>query len=545
MTSKARFELTDPATIDALRDPAIYPHQPRTVEIIQTHISVILITPPFVYKLKKPVNLGFLDYSSLARRRHFCKEEVRLNRRLSDDIYLDVVPVSVIDGKPALENEDHVVDVAVKMRQLQDGGFLHQQVREGRIRLATLQRVADRLTTFYREQRSTPHIAEGGRIETLRDAVMDNYRQIEPFTGTMIAAPSLAAIRDYSELFMRTRAPLLNRRRANGWILDGHGDLRLEHIHLSGNHLNLFDCIEFNERLRFVDPASEVAFLTMDLDAHRRPDLAAAFTAYCMHALDDPSMHLLLDFYKCYRACVRIKVEGLRSRETEVSAGEREKSRTRAIQHGQLALSYATNGSGPTVLIVMGRIGSGKSTVADRLADALGWERYASDRIRKAQAGIPVTQRSDPTERKRLYTDDMTRTTYAIMLKQALERAKRNQSTILDATFAGRSRRERLRHALRAAGIPYRFIELKAPEHLLRERLRQRDRAGNQESDARLVDFEKINAGYQAPDALEDACHHPVDATGSLDEILGAIYRHLSAYRFESRTRKELFLQCG
>ncbi len=533
MSAKSPYDLTDPATIEALRNPAVIPHPAETVQVIQTHISVVLIAPPFVYKLKKPVNLGFLDYSTLAQRRRFCQEEVRLNRRLSTDVYLGVVPVSSIDGKPALENEDHVVDVAVKMRQLEDGGFLHQQIEDGRLRVTTLQQVADRLTSFYRDQTSTPYIAEGGHIETIRNAVRENYRQIEPFTGDMIAAPSLTAIRDYSELFMRTRAPLLNRRREGGWILDGHGDLRLEHIHLAGNHLNLFDCIEFNERLRFVDTASEVAFLAMDLDAHRRPDLATAFTAYFAHAMGDSALSLLLDFYKCYRACVRAKVEGLRSRETEVSPDERKKSRTRAIQHGQLALSYATGGSDPVVIIVMGRIGSGKSTVAGRLTGALGWEQYASDRIRKAQAGIPVTQQSGPAEREILYTDAMTRATYDAMLEKAVKRAKRSQSTILDATFAGRSRRDRLRNALRAAEIPYRFLELKAPEHVLRERLRRRDHTGNQESDARLADFERINAGYQVPDALEDACHHTVDATGSLDEILGAIYRHLSAYRFE------------
>ncbi len=532
---KQPFDLTDPATINALRNPAVYPHHPETVDIIQTHISVILIAPPFVYKLKKPVNLGFLDYSTLARRRHICTEEVRLNRRLSTDIYMGVVSVSCVDGKPALENEDQAVDIAVKMRQLEDGGFLHQQTEDGRIRVTTLQQVADRLTMFYRDQEPTSSIAAGGCIETIRHAVRENYSQIEPFTGDLIDVPSLAAIRDYSELFMRVRAPLLNRRRAGGYIRDGHGDLRLEHIHLAGNNLNIFDCIEFNEALRFVDPASEIAFLAMDLDSHRRPDLAAGFTAYFAHAMGDPAIFSLLDFYKCYRACVRAKVEGLRSHETEVSPAERKKSRVRAMQHCQLALRYATSGSDPVVIIVMGRIGSGKSTVADRLATALGWERYASDRIRKEQAGIPVTQRAGAEERKRLYTDAMTRTTYEVMLEQAVKGAKHSQSTILDATFAGRSRRNRLRDALRAAGIPYRFLELTAPETVLRDRLHHRDDAGNHESDARLVDFETINAGYQAPDALEDACHHRIDATGSVDNILSNIYRQLSAYRFDTQ----------
>jgi uncharacterized protein len=507
-----------------LSDPTTYPHRPETARVIQTHISYVALVPPYVYKVKKAVNLGFLDFSSLARRRHFCEEEVRLNRRMCRDVYEAVVPISRTEHGLALECDKDVVEFAVRMKLLEDGCFLHQLVARDPASTEHLDRVSERLAGYYCGQSSSPALAEWGKIEKLQISTSENFEQIEPFVGTLLTAPALTVIRHYTNQFFYAQELLLNRRRAEGHILDGHGDLRLEHIHVTEEAVSIFDCVEFSERLRCVDTASDVAFLAMDLDYQDRQDLASRFVQHISKELSDPDLHKLLDFYKCYRACVRGKVEGMRSQESQVNAQERQASRDQAVRYFQLALNYATAGSDPMVLVIMGRIGSGKSAVAELLSQALGWSVESSDRTRKRLA--------EPAKlRGALYSKRMTGITYDKLLHIARDRARSGNSTILDATFGEKIRRDQLRSALRSDGVAYCFMELTAPESLLKHRLEKRVDATAHGSDARRQDFDGINARYEQPDALEDAFHRQVDAAGPIEATVHEILMHLAAYR--------------
>jgi hypothetical protein len=267
----------------------------------------------------------------------------------------------------------------------------------------------------------------------------------------------------------------------------------------------------------------------MDLDYHDRPDLASAFAASMAGLTSDNDLRDLLDLYKCYRACVRGKVEGMRSREPEVEAQERQASKNCAVRHFQLALNYAVTGSEPVVLAIMGRIGSGKSTVAQLLCEALGWKLESSDVTRKRLAA--KRRLLESSDHAGLYTESMTADTYDSLIDSAVKRAAGRHSTILDATFGNKARRDRLREELRAAGVRYCFIELTAPDSVLKERLRQRDNASAHDSDARLENFDRINALYEEPDALEDAHHREVNAARSAEVTAHEVLKHLAAYK--------------
>src|SRR6266536_1643180 len=296
-----------------LLNPNSYPHRPRRVRLVQTPSSFVFLVPPFVYKVKKPVDFGFLNFSTLEKRRHFCECEVMLNRRLCPKMYLGVVPISTTSGRFTFGAGDKVVEYAVKMRKLSDRYFLDQLIERGAVKPEDLDRIAGTLKLFYESQHPTEEIEAWGRTDRLKISTDENFRQTEAFIGQTLSRPVFETIRFYTDDFYSRHPDLFASRIQDKWIRDCHGDLHLEHIHLTPRALHIYDCIEFNDRLRYVDVANDVAFLAMDLDYEGRPDFARHFVAHMAEALGDRRMLQLIDFYKCYRAYVRGKVETLHS----------------------------------------------------------------------------------------------------------------------------------------------------------------------------------------------------------------------------------------
>lgn len=510
-----------------LQNPASYPHPPGCVEIIQTHASYVALAGPSVYKVKKPVDFGFLDFSTLEKRRYFCREEVKLNRRLCADIYEGVIPISRKNGRLMFGEGGHVVEYAVKMKRLGDGCFLKQLLARNAVQESHLDRVVEKLATFYKSETPSAEMAAWGRIEKLKISTDENFAQTEPFIGDLMPLPVFEALRYYTHRFYDHNARLLSRRRAEGHILDCHGDLHLEHIHLTPETVCIYDCIEFNERLRYIDVASDVAFLAMDLDFNGRPDLSRYVTHGMAATLNDPDLLQLIDFYKSYRAYVRAKVESMRSVEPEVPEEERKASRQRAARYYQLALRFAVAGSKPLVVVVMGRVGTGKSTLAQALGKALGWEVLSSDKTRKALAGVPLYERGTEALRTALYAHTRTEDTYAVLRDRAIERAQDQQGTVLDATYGSRRHREALRAALRREGVSYCFVELATSDPTIKARLQQREALGPVLSDARLEDFDLLKARYEAPNALEDPWHFTIETETSAEAATLETLTHL------------------
>ena len=487
-----------------LRQPAAYPHGPERVEIVHTHISCVAIAPPFVYKLKKPVRLGFLDFSTLERRRHFCQEEVRLNRRLCGHVYEGVVAISRTATGLAFGDTGTIVDYVVKMKYLEPDYFLDELLQRGIAGRPHIDRIVDVLVPFYTAQTPSDEVTRWGSVDKIRVSTDENFEQMRPFAGQLLTLPAYRALVDYTERFFGRHRALFEQRRLEGRILDCHGDLHAEHIHLAPDRVCIYDCIEFNERFRYVDVASDTAFLAMDLDHRGHPDLARYFAGRMAGRMSDPELHTLLPFYQAYRAFVRGKVAAIKSLEEEVALQEREAARDEARAYFRRAVRYTICAGRPVVVAVMGRPASGKSTQARLLAESTGWVLLSSDITRKQLAGVPVFERSAEPVREALYTQAMTDRTYRALFDRAIELAGRGEGTVIDATFSARATRDALRARLDAAGIPYYFVEITASDASIEQRLAARDEAAGEVSDARLEDFEFLSRRYQPPEMGEN-----------------------------------------
>lgn len=486
-----------------LTDRGSFPGRPSRVELIQTHASWVALTPRFVYKIKKPVDLGFLDFSTLQKRRHYCEREVYLNSRLSPGCYLGVVPIARTPAGLRFGSAGKVVEYAVKMRRLGKGSFLLYRIEHGSAALRDLDRVAKSLARFYRAQKQTPSLAAWGEVSKLRISTNENFRQTVPLQGVTVSTCAWSAVRHFTNLFYRRHASLFSSRIRDGRIIDGHGDLRLEHIHLDARKVTIFDCIEFNDRFRHIDVVNDLAFLTMDLAFHGRSDLATHFAQRMAKTLQDRGMFRLLDFYQCYRAFVRGKVESLRAGEKEVPPDQQAEGRRLAREYFRLALRYAVAGSEPMVLIVMGNAGSGKSSLAEKLGHELEWRVISSDRERKRLARVPLHLRGTLKERARLYSRSMTDRTYARLLEGAVREIEGRRAVILDATFGSRAVRSTFRKQLQRKGISFCFLEVQASIAEIKRRLRDRSRSAFEISDARLEDWPTLQRAYEPPMELE------------------------------------------
>ena len=528
----------DSKLISFLQSSDTYPHKPESVTHVQTHISHVFMAPPYVYKCKKPVDFGFLDYSSLEKRRMFCHREVELNRRLSDGIYLGIVSI-IKDGDSyrLSENEitgNSVVEYAVKMKQLPEEYFLHSYLEQDTLTNEHLDRVADKLADFYRNQQPDDEILQYGSIESIKVNTDENFAQTRDFTGETIEENSYKAIQYFTNHYFDQREDLFERRVAQQRIVDGHGDLHLEHIHITSENVQIYDCIEFNDRFRYGDLAADLAFLAMDLDFNNRWSEERYFIDQMAKKLDDPDLPNIIDFYKCYRAYVKGKVKSLQSREQEVPKGERERARQTARQYFDLSLRYALLGSQPTVLIFMGGVGTGKSTLAKQLKQKLSIDRYSSDRIRKSLAALPLNQRPTAEKRKKLYSQEMSERTYQRLLDEMENILSNERSVILDATFNSAEARRRLIKRMDEHDANFLFIETTAPEAVIKDRLCERDEKGNVVSDARLEDYEKLKNRYEPPLELDNHHYMKVATDRPLQDTLLDLYRSLADHNIST-----------
>ena len=496
---------TEEKLISFLRDRRSYPEHPRSVRFVQTHASYVFITDRYVYKVKKAVNLGFLDFSTLEKRRHFCQRELVLNRRLSSHVHLGVLPIFLSEGKLTFANGGAVVEYAIKMRRLDPRYFVPSLLRIKKVGRAQVNRIVSALKNFYEAQSPTAAITRWGGIRKLKISTNENFRQTEKFIGSSISRPAFEAVRHFTAKFYRANASLFARRMREHRIRDCHGDLRLEHIHLGPRHLSIYDCIEFNDRLRYLDWANDLAFLAMDFDYQGRPDLADYFVRQMAIALGDEDLLAVINFYKCYRAYVRGKVETIQSLDAPVVAAKKDSLR-KASNYFELALRYAVAGSEPMVIVVMGRIASGKSTLARMLGRELDWEVFSSDVLRKTLAGAPLYRRMiNAGEKQQLYADKMTKRTYQALLANAQREVRKQHCVILDATYSRRLHRDHLRDKLQRAGIRFCFVEARASDKTIRQRLKARTNKDDQVSDARIEDFQMLSESYESPKELPAA----------------------------------------
>ena len=328
-----------PDMVKALLDPKAYPDTTRRVELMQTQMSFVFLTDDYVYKVKKPVNLGYLDYTTLDKRYFYCQQEVELNRRLCPDAYLGVVTITESRGNILIDGQGKVVEYAVKMRRLPQEAMMNVLLAQNRVSVEMITSVAQKLVEFHQKAETSADISTFGSLDTITVNAEENFTQTEKYIGSTISREQYQRIKGYTSEFIVQKAPLFRKRVADGRIRDCHGDLHAAHICFT-NGICIYDCIEFNDRFRYCDVASEVAFLAMDLDNYGRADLSQSFVNAYVNKSQDKELLRLLNFYKCYRAYVRGKVESFHLDDASISEEEKARAKTRAQRYFELADSY-------------------------------------------------------------------------------------------------------------------------------------------------------------------------------------------------------------
>jgi uncharacterized protein len=509
--------------IEALSRPDAYPDRVATVEVRHTHISVVFLAGECVYKLKKPVNLGFLDFSTLDKRRHFCEEEVRLNRRLAPTVYLGVVPVTRAGDGLRLEGDGEVIEWAVKMRRLPEAATLQQRLRREELGSAEVEALARRLAAFHAAARSDEHVSSFGRFEVVARNAHENFEQSAGQLGVAVDPVVFARLQTLTEAALERLHPLIEGRAARGVPRDTHGDLRLDHIYCFSDRpppddLVIIDCIEFNERFRFADPVTDMAFADMDLEYHGRRDLARVFREAYFHASGDDEGRALPPFYKAYRAAVRGKVEGMEQAEKEVPEDERARALAKARAHWLLALGELEEpGRRPCLVLVGGLPGAGKSTLARGLAARAGFTVIRSDVVRKEIAGDAESAAKPGVFAAGMYSPEWTERTYEECQRRCERLLFEGQRVLVDASFRQERHRQAFLETALRWGVPAVFLLCRADADIVRQRLEQRR---GDASDADCAVHGELAGRWEGPGSATRRLLHPLETGESSQQSL-------------------------
>ncbi|HEV8552789.1 MAG TPA: AAA family ATPase [Casimicrobiaceae bacterium] len=496
--------------------PAVFGPGCTRVERLETHISFVLLTGRYAYKIKKAVAFGFLDFTTLEARRTFCNEELRLNRRLAAALYLDVVPITGSIDAPVLGGDGPVLEYAVKMREFPQDALASQILTRGELSAADIDALAAKVAAFHRAIGvATAGSAFGASGEVLRVA-RQNFAQLRPLLATVEEHDEIDALSAWTEQEHAARRGAFLRRRKEGFVRECHGDLHLNNIARIDGELTIFDCIEFNESMRWIDVMSEVAFTVMDLEDRRRADLAHRFLNAYLEQTGDYAGLAVLHFYLVYRALVRAKIARLRAAQLEAGAANRA---LHAEYRGyvKLARRYARPPQ-PALVITHGLAGCGKTTLSQALLETIGAVRIRSDVERKRMHGVGALEHSRDGIDHRLYAAAATEATYRRLAALARHVVGAGFVAIIDATFLRRWQRDLFRDLATALGVAFVIIDFAARDATLRERVARRAAAGTDASDADLavLDYQLRTREPLAPE--EQAFVVAYDAEAPLEQ---------------------------
>ena len=505
--------------IETMMQPDFYPHSTGRIELLQTHISYVFIAGDFVYKVKKPFNLGFLDFTSLDRRKYYCREELRLNRRLAPDTYLDVVEIfENDDGRIVLGKGDRVIEYAVKMKILPRDRMLKVLLSQGKVDQAVMKAIARKLVDFHEKAETGGEIDEIGGIETIRRNHDDNFIETEYFIDATIPECQYRFIKSYVVNFIERNESLFRKRVADHRIRNCHGDLHLEHICVTDSDIVIFDCIEFEKRFRYNDIAAEVAFLAMDLENNGYRDCEETFVDAYIQYSQDSEIRLLLNFYKCYYAYVRGKVTSLKLGNSEMDQHEQGETKKGASQYFDLAYTFAARLEKPALILMAGLMGTGKSNLAKRIASRLGAFIIQTDTIRKEILNIPPTDHHYEAFGNGIYASDMTQLTYEKAVEVASEKLKEGKPVIIDASFKNRNERARASEVAKKLGSDFFVIECVCREDIIKQRLESRISEKGEASDGRWEIFQAQKETFETITEVPEGSHIVIDTSASLEE---------------------------
>jgi aminoglycoside phosphotransferase family enzyme/predicted kinase len=487
---------------EELLRPSAFPHPVTRLEMRQTNISLVILTGSFAYKIKKNVKLEFIDTSTLALRRHLCEEELRLNRRLAADLYLDVVVITREAGAVRVGGHGDIIDYAVRMRQFETSQELLELLKRGEVSPPEFVALARRLGQFHADASRASTNTDYPHTTHLRDAVIGNLAILRSHLDPEAMLPELKFLADWTRDYLRDSLPQLRMREELGFIRECHGDLHARNVARWRGELVPFDCLEFDPKLRWIDVMNDVAFLVMDLTAYDRKDLAFAFlNAYLEHTGDyDGVRHLA--FYAVYRALVRAMVDGLGA---ESEPARRQEFHDRLRIRVNTAVAFISR-STPTLMIMHGLSGSGKSWLSEQLIVQLGAVRIRSDIERKRLAGAQASATLDRGLKHGLYDPQFSRRTYARLLECAESCLNAGVNIIVDAAFLVGAERRLFRDLAVRKGLPFIIVLCEADRGVLVQRMKKREQLHLDPSEAD-VDVLNWQLQHTEPLSAEERSH--------------------------------------
>lgn len=464
---------TNDTLMQALQDPALYDHPVRDFQVLETHISWVILTGDYAYKIKKPMDFGFLDFSTLERRRHFCEEELRLNRRLAPNLYLEVLPITGSPEDPRIGGEGEAFEYAIRMRQFSQDELFDARQEKGQLTPELLASLARQTARFHD---TLPPVAAGkplGTPEAVFAAMRENFEQIRPLLSDDTLLGQLANLEQWTATTFERHRELISQRRANGFVRECHGDLHLANITVFEGEVTVFDCIEFNEPFRWIDVINDLAFLLMDLESRREPQLANLVLNTYLEYRGDFEALALLPLYKAYRAMVRAKIALFTLGNPALGEAEKAGLMQRYRDYTQLAESYS-NIPNRYLLATTGLSASGKSSVSSSLARELGLIRIRSDVERKRLHGLGPLDQSKSPPGGNLYTPEATAQTYDRLASLSSELLSAGIPVIVDAACLKERERNLFADVAENQGVPFALLHCEAPEALRREWIRKR-----------------------------------------------------------------------
>lgn len=507
--------MTHSLLIQTMKNPDFYPHHPAEVEFIETHISYVFIAGNLVYKIKKSVKFDFLDFTTLEKRKFYCEEELRLNKRLAPGIYLDIVSIYLdAHANITLDKGVEIIDYAVLMKRLPAERMLKTLFSQGQVDSEIMDNLAKKIAFFHQKAETGGHINEMGNIENIRHNVEENFSETLNYINITIPEYQYSFIKDYAEKFLTEKEALFAKRITDHKIRDCHGDLHLNHICIT-DEIIIFDCIEFNERFRCGDVAEDVAFLTMDIDFNGYSKYADLFIKSYVIYSGDTDLPALLNFYRCYYAYVRGKVTSFRIDEEKIQEYERQQITETAIQYFNLAYNYAARLDKPVIILTSGLMGSGKSYQARKLAGPLGAEIIRTDIIRKELFDIKPTERRYEDFGKGIYSDDISRLIYDKIYELSVQKIQQGKPVIIDASFKRRSERQKAMEIAKKLGVGFYVLECVCPDEITKQRLEKRIQENDNVSDGRWDLFRKQKDDFEAVTELSENNYLRIDTSAN------------------------------
>ncbi len=502
--------------VNALQQADCFSHAVQRFEVIETHISILLLTGDYAYKFKKPVDLGFVDFTSLDKRHHYCNEEIRLNRRLAPELYLDVIPIGGSVDAP-VPNETPAIEYCVQMRQFPRSAELENALADGRVEAQAFRQLATTVGAFHDRADAVAAADNYGRFDQVRQQCLDNFEALNEPLAELDLSAELESLESWSKTQLEQQRDTIEARRDAGRVRECHGDMHVTNMIWLDGSIQVFDCIEFNPELRWIDVQSEIAFLLMDLDMRGQHASARTFLNAYLEAGGDYAGLRLLPLFQVYRSLVRAKIACLRLRDDGGDAALVQ----RIHDHVQLARRYSgqdmDQSSRPPLVITHGLSGSGKTTITDALiplADAL---RVRSDIERKRLQGLAANARTDSGIGQGLYDPASTARTYARLADCARAIIASGRPAIVDATFLQREQRQQFQALAAELNVPFRILDCRAPAAVLRERVQARAEQGSDASEADLAVLERQLASRQPFSESETAHVVALDTCARLD----------------------------